>query len=185
MLLAMAVFTALAGHLIWQLTYSKPLPWLLMMLLFANFTLHTFLTRFYTAHYLLGGIFALISVILVCRQRGNNTESLLVGVSLLLAMLSKEVYLVLPLILGLISLSNNNYKNIISLIIASVAYAVMRIYILGDRSNGSDGAVGIIGALLAINGTSWLGFFLSRKPLSCFFLPCCSLFPPWVHHMDF
>jgi hypothetical protein len=160
MLLFMAVFTALAGYLIWQLTYSKPLSWLLMLLLFANFTLHTFLTRFYTAHYLLGGVFALLSVILVCRQRSSRAEPLLVGIFLFLAMLSKEVYLVLPLILTLISLKNNNYKNIISLIVVSVAYAVMRIYILGDRSNGNDGAVGIISALLAISGTSWLSFFL-------------------------
>ena len=160
MLLSIAAFTALAGQLAWQLTNSRSLPWLLMLLLYSIFTLPSLLTRFYTSHYILGGCFALFSLILAFRHDNRALQHWLCGFFLLLAMLCKEVYVVLPAILILPNLINRSYKNILPTLTAVAAYLFLRITVIGETGNEGRSAAGIISALLAIGSANWLHFLL-------------------------
>lgn len=131
MMLLLALLTALAGRVVEQITHSRQTALLAMLLIFSNMSVMTLLVRFYTMHYILGGIFALIAVLLVLQNKRQLSSASLVAAMLLLALLSKEVYLMLPPLMMLLALYRRDFMLLMAAAAALVIYLVMRTYILG------------------------------------------------------
>jgi len=162
-LLAMSLFTALAGLLTERLTDSRLAACTAMLVIFSNFSLHTLITRFYTVHYVIGGVFALAALALIFRkgqENVNNTKTgsaVLAGLLMLLAMLSKEVYLVLPPLVLLMALLQRNYRLAGSAMAALMIYLSLRTYILGLSAEVSEEA-GYYSGILGVSIPAWLAF---------------------------
>ena len=131
MTLAMALFTALAGRVTQLVTGQQQTALLTMLLVFSSLSVTTLLVRFYTMHYIVGGIFALGALTLVLPQRTELRTAIGAGVLLWLALLSKEVYLVLPPMLMVFALWRRDWPLLISAAAALGIYALLRIYMLG------------------------------------------------------
>ncbi|MDO9520590.1 MAG: hypothetical protein Q7L19_10295 [Pseudohongiella sp.] len=131
MMLTLALLTALAGRVVELVSRSRPAALLAMLLIFSNMSVMTLLVRFYTMHYIIGGIFALIALVLVIHNKRNLQSAVLIGLMLLLALLSKEVYLMLPPLLILLALYRRDYSLAAASVVALLVYLLMRTYILG------------------------------------------------------
>lgn len=131
MTVTMALFTALAGRVTALVTGQPQTALLSMLLIFSSLSVTTLLVRFYTLHYIVGGVFALWALTLVLPQVLDKRKAVLVGVLLWLALLSKEVYLVLPPLLILLALYRRDWPLAVSAALALSVYGLMRIYMLG------------------------------------------------------
>jgi hypothetical protein len=153
----MAFFIALAGALAREISGSSRGAWLAMVLVFSNLAVATLVSRFYTMHYVVGGVFALLALIVSIRK-SPDTPHLSVCALLVCALLAKEVYVGVPLIVLLVAWRTSNLKLAIAAIAAVVIYFCMRLLVLGLPSGDSSGS-GYLASVLSIGGESWPAFF--------------------------
>ena len=156
-LLTISLFTALVGSLVRHIATSVEAGWLAMFLVFSNLSLSSLVTRFYTIHYMVGGIFALLCLIVAIRKSYQSLPLLLCGLLLLLSMLSKEVYLAMPLIVLLIAWKDKSPKLAATALLSWLIYFVMRTLVLGFNSDGRS-ASGLIASLASVNIDTWMDF---------------------------
>lgn len=151
---AISIVSALAGLLTEELTKSRLAAWLAMLLIFSNLSMLTLLSRFYTIHYVVGAIFALLALVLVVRGR-----VLLPCVLIFLALLSKEVYVALPMLIGVYAIYQRNYRLAIGAVVALLSYLTLRTYMLGFSVNvgASDS---YFSGFWGIPSSIWLQFIL-------------------------
>lgn len=154
----MALFIALAGILGREISGSSRAAWLAMLLVFSNLAVATLVSRFYTMHYIVGGVFALLALIVSIRKSPGSIGLFGIGTLLVLALLAKEVYVGVPPIVLLVAWRTSNLKLAISAIVAVVVYAFMRVLVLGLPSDGGSGS-GYLASVLSISGESWAAFF--------------------------
>lgn len=131
MTVMLALFTALAGRVTAIVTGRQQTALLAMLLIFSSLSMTTLLVRFYTMHYIVGGVFALSALVLILPQRTTLRTAVSAGLLLWLALLSKEVYLVLPPMLMALALWRRDWPLLVSSALALGIYGFMRIYILG------------------------------------------------------
>lgn len=131
MMFLLALLTALAGRVVEQISHSRQTALLAMLLIFSNMSVITLLVRFYTMHYILGGIFALIAILLVLQNKRSVSSALLITAMLWLALLSKEVYLMLPPIVMLLALYRRDFVLLVAATAALLIYLLLRTYIIG------------------------------------------------------
>jgi hypothetical protein len=154
----MALFIALAGILVREVSGSSRGAWLAMALVFSNLAVATLVSRFYTMHYVVGGVFALLALILSVRKLSGPIGLFSVGILLVLALLSKEVYVGVPLIVLLLAWRKSSLGLAISAIAALVVYFFMRFLVLGLPADSGNGS-GYFTSVLSISGDSWAAFF--------------------------
>lgn len=153
-----ALFITLAGVLGREISGNSRVAWLAMLLVFSNLALATLVSRFYTMHYVVGGVFALLALILSIRRSPGSLELVSVGVLLSFALLAKEVYIGVPPIVLLVAWRTSNLKLAGAAVVGITLYFFMRITVLGLPSSGSGGSSYLV-SVLSISGESWAGFF--------------------------
>jgi|TARA_B110000971_G_scaffold216151_1_gene250718 hypothetical protein len=153
----MAFFIGLAGVFAREISGSSRGAWLAMVLVFSNLAVATLVSRFYTMHYIVGGVFALLALILSIRK-SSSTPQLSVCALLVCALLAKEVYVGVPPIVLLIAWRTSNLKLAISAMTAIFVYFCMRLLVLGLPSGGGSGS-GYLASVFSISGQSWAAFF--------------------------
>jgi len=131
MTVMMALFTALAGRVAALVTGQQQTALLAMLLIFSSLSVTTLLVRFYTLHYIVGGVFALSALTLALPGVVAKRTAVIIGVLLWLALLSKEVYLVLPPLLVVLAVYRRDWPLAISAASALLIYGLMRVYMLG------------------------------------------------------
>lgn len=124
--ISISFVSALSGLLTEQFSKSRLTAWLVMLLIFSNLSMLTLLSRFYTIHYIAGGIFALLALIFVVRGK-----FVLPSVLMFFALISKEVYVVLPVLVALYAAYHRHYSLGIGAVAALVGYLALRTFILG------------------------------------------------------
>ncbi len=124
--LSISIVSALAGLLTEQFSKNRLTAWLVMLLIFSNLSMLTLLSRFYTIHYTVGGIFALLALVSVVRGR-----FVLASVLIFFALICKEVYVVLPVLVALYAAYRRHYSLGIGAVTALVVYLALRTFILG------------------------------------------------------
>ena len=170
----MSIVAALAAYLCQRFSQQLSAGVLCLLLLISNASLLPMLSRFYTVHYLFGAILCLLALLLIHRQHEKNQlnrpATLVALFSLtLLALLAKEVYIMLLPILWLVFWRVRAKSAALAVTAALISYFALRIYILGLSSDGRDGQ-SFLSALLAVRLESWLGFiqwYLTTKWLIC------------------
>lgn len=165
-LLSIATFSALSGFLCWRETQRLSAAFLAIILIFSSTSLLPMLSRFYTIHYILGGIFSLLALLLI---QQNDRFSVLKLAALfsttLLALLCKEVYLMLIPLLWVLLWRCRSFTAITVVTLSLGCYLGLRIYILGLSSEGRSGQ-GFLADLLSVDITTWVHFvkwYLSTK----------------------
>ena len=149
---SISVVSALVGLLTEELAKSKVAAWLAMLLVFSNLSMVSLLSRFYTIHYVVGGIFALLALVLIVRGR-----ILLPSLLIFLALISKEVYVALPLIVGIYAVYQRNFRLGIGATLATFAYLALRTYIL-DFSVNVGASDSYFAGFWGIPSENWLHF---------------------------
>lgn len=157
MLLLMSVYTALAASLVRLVTASHPAAIITMALLLSNLSFATLLTRFYTMHYVIGGIFALLALLVVFRRGLPLASPWTAGILVFLAILSKEVYLVLPVVIAVFALRVRHYRLLMSVVVVTLVYIALRQYILGVSVNPATSG-SYFSAFWSIGITDWISF---------------------------
>lgn len=157
MILAISLVSALAATLTEQITRNRMAAWAVMLLIFSSMSMHTLITRFYTMHYLIGGIFALAALVVIFRRDPKTCSPWLPSLLLLLALISKEVYLVLPPLVGLYALYHRNIRLAIGAGLALLVYLVLRTWMLG-MSVDIGGDSSYFAGFWGISGAAWLSF---------------------------
>lgn len=157
MLLCISTVSALAGLLTERLTQNRLAAWAAMLLILSSLSLTTLITRFYTMHYVFGGIFALAALVFMFRPAQGRAAPWLPTLFMFLALLSKEVYLVLPVMVAVYALYHRNLQLAAGAIGALLVYLMLRTYMLGmsvDIGAESSYFAGVLG----ISGAAWLSF---------------------------
>jgi hypothetical protein len=154
----MALFIALAGVLGREISGNSRGAWLAMLLVFSNLAVATLVSRFYTMHYVVGGVFALLALILSIRKSLGLLELASVFVLLVFALLAKEVYVGVPPIVLLVAWRTSNLKLAGAAVAGISIYFFMRVTVLGLPSSGNSGNSYLI-SILSVSGESWAGFF--------------------------
>lgn len=149
---SVSVVSALAGLFTEELTKSRLAAWLAMLLIFSNLSMLTLLSRFYTIHYVIGGAFALLALVLVIRGK-----VLLPCVLIFFALISKEVYIALPLLLGVYAIYRRDFRLGLAVTLAALAYVALRTYIL-DLSVNVGASDSYFSGVWGIPTASWLHF---------------------------
>lgn len=147
----MSLLCALAGHYTWRIKAHFSAGLLAIVLIFSSLSLLPMLSRFYTVHYILGGIFALLALLLIQRKAPFSALTLIaLFATTLFALLAKEIYLMLLPILWFMLWRNRSVAALISVTIALGSYIALRIYILGFSTEGRSGQ-SLIGDLLHLD----------------------------------
>ena len=154
----MALLSTLAGLLVHRLTDDRWPGAVVIVLLFSNFSLHTLMARPYTLHYIIGGIFALLALLAVFRSI-EFRSCILASAYMLLAMLGKEVYLMLPVLVGLLALYRRSGLLVCAATASLLIYAVIRILVLG-LPVGSGNEIDYYSGVLGISTSAWSAFLL-------------------------
>jgi hypothetical protein len=157
MLAAISLVSALAATLTELMTRNRMASWAVMLLIFSSMSMHTLITRFYTMHYLIGGIFALAALVVIFRRDIKDCSPWLPSLLLLLALVSKEVYLVLPPLVMLFALYRRNFRLLVGAAIALVVYLFLRTWMLG-MSVDIGGESSYFAGFWGISGTAWASF---------------------------
>jgi len=182
MSLVMGLAATLAATLATRLTQSSSSSrdmragWVTIVLMASLLSLPTLLSRFYTMHYLIGGIFALLTLLVLIRKPAEDgravTTLLLVWVLLLLAMLSKEVYLMLVPLILVLSWQRKQWQLAAGVLLVTVAYWLWRGHMLGMQLDvGGEGSY--FAGFWNIGLGSWVefvGFYLRSRWLILFAL---------------
>jgi len=165
-LLSIATFSALSGFLCWRETQRLSAGFLAIILIFSSTSLLPMLSHFYTIHYILGGIFSLLALILT--QQNDRFSALKLTAlfsTTLLALLCKEVYLMLIPLLWVLLWRCQSFTATVVVTLSLGCYLGLRIYILGLSSEGRSGQSFLVD-LLSIDITTWVHFvkwYLSTK----------------------
>ena len=149
---SISVVSGLVGLLTQELAKSRVAAWIAMLLVFSNLSMVSLLSRFYTIHYVVGAIFALLAVLLVVRGK-----ILLPSILIFFALISKEVYVALPLIIGVYAVYHRNYRLGLGAVLATFAYLALRTYIL-DFSVNVGASDSYFAGVWGIPAKSWLHF---------------------------
>lgn len=163
MTLALALFTALAGRVAALASGQRSAGLLAMLLIFSSLSVTTLLVRFYTMHYIIGGIFALTALLLLMQQpwgrgtRASPRSALLISLTLLLALLSKEVYLILPPLVVVLALWRRDLALAAAAGAALLIYLALRSYILG-MSVDVGGESSYFAGAWSVERDAWLQF---------------------------
>lgn len=157
---------------------------LFVVLLLSVASTGTLLSRFYTAHYLLGGIFGTVSLLaLSYYSRTQRPAVYLIAVALmLLALLSKEILVaILPISLILFIGDRRLAGKILTTgIFAGLAYLAYRSYMLGELIGGRAAENGLRQGLATIFETlpSFLKWYASSRALLLLALVCAIFLSP-------
>jgi hypothetical protein len=173
-LILISIMASLAAYLCIKITKKFSAGLLCLLLIFSNASLLPMLSRFYTAHYVLGAALTLLSACLIHRawqqkKLQHPTFLILIFLSLSLALLSKEIYIVFVPILCLLFVNLRAWPALVVVNISLFLYFLLRFSILGTSIEGRDGQA-FLTALLSLNLSTWLGFFtwyLTTKWLIC------------------
>ncbi|MEX2335392.1 MAG: hypothetical protein WD600_14120, partial [Pseudohongiella sp.] len=157
MILAISLVSALAALLTEQITRNRMAAWAVILLIFSSMSMHTLITRFYTMHYLIGGIFALAALVVIFRRDIKLCSPWLPALLLFMALVSKEVYLVLPPMVALYALYHRNFKLAAGAVIALLVYWTLRTYMLG-MSVDIGGDSSYFAGFWGISGAAWASF---------------------------
>jgi hypothetical protein len=159
MLLLCGTALTLTGALVYKLTNKVSPALICVALILSSQSLHTLLSRFYTMHYLIGLIFALSAFLVFVSVKRQNFGTVLVILFAFLAMLSKEVYVIAPVILALLALKNGERILPAGLLGAFVVYWLWRSYMVaGGMSIGSEESY--FKGFWTIESAQWHAFFL-------------------------
>ena len=157
MLIAMSLVSALAATLIEQITKNRMAAWTVVLLIFSSMSMHTLITRFYTMHYIIGAIFALAALVVIFRRDIKYCSAWLPALLLFMALVSKEVYLVLPPAVVLYALYQRNFRLAAGAATALLVYLVLRTYMLG-MSVDIGGESSYFAGFWGISGAAWASF---------------------------
>lgn len=157
MIVAISLVSALAATLTEQVTRNRMAAWAVMLLIFSSMSMHTLITRFYTMHYIIGGIFALAALVVIFRRDPKLCPAWFPALLLFLALVSKEVYLVLPPLVALYALHHRNVRLAIGAGVALLAYLILRTWMLG-MSVDIGGESSYFAGFWGISGAAWLSF---------------------------
>ncbi|SDH74602.1 hypothetical protein [Nitrosomonas sp. Nm132] len=144
----------------------------------------TLLSRFYTAHYLLGGIFGTASLLaLSYYSRTQRSAAYLIAVALmLLALLSKEILVAILPISLIVFISDRRLagKILATAIFAGLAYLAYRGYMLGELMGGRAAGNGLSQGLATILETlpGFLKWYASNRGLLLLALVCTLFLSP-------
>lgn len=154
-----AGISALAAQLCLTITKSPVKAFGVMLFIFSNSAILTLASRFYTTHYLVGGLFALSSFIILLspRSRNNILFALLTRVAVLLSLLAKEVYIVSAGLICIFSLQQRNRAVFVSSALAVLIYMAMRVGVIGFSSEGRSGN-GYLIEVFRLDFSQWAGF---------------------------
>jgi len=161
-----ALLCALAGYYVWRTHRRLSAATLTIVLIFSSASLLPMLSRFYTLHYILGGIFTVLALLLI--QRRGRYSALTLGALFsctLLALLAKEIYLMAVPLLWLLLWRNKAIAALVSVSLALSLYMALRLYHLGFSTDGRDGQ-SLLAGLFNIDAQTWLNFgqwYLSNK----------------------
>ena len=158
MIVCVSLFTAIAGLFIERLTKNRFAAWAAMLLIFSNMSMITLITRFYTMHYIIGGIFALTAMVLIFDKDRRSRLPSLACLCIFLALLSKEVYIVLPPLVIAYALWKRDYVLASGTVFAFLCYLTLRTYILGMSVDiGAESSY--FAGFWSVSGGDWLSFF--------------------------
>jgi hypothetical protein len=139
MLSLLAAISAVAATLVHKVTGSRFSAVICIVLIFSNLTVHTLASRFYTMHYLFGALFALIAIVLFLGHRQSIATIILACVLIFLSLLSKEVFIGLPILLALYAAHLRRYGAASAFALVLVVYWTIRTLMLeGGFSVGAD-----------------------------------------------
>lgn len=157
-ILSMTVFSALAGFLCCSITRSLSAGFFAIILIYSNDNSITMLSRFYTVHYIVGGIFALLALLLVQRN-SSFTKPILVALfsTTFLALMCKEVYLMLVPLLWILLLLRGARAAAAVVALSLICYLALRIYSLGFSGDGRSGH-SFIADVYTIDISTWSHF---------------------------
>ncbi len=164
----MQIFTislaaGLAASLCQRITNNLSAGFFCLLLIFSNISLLPMLSRFYTIHYLLGAVLTLLAMLWIHRavqkkQLHQPLFLLLLGILTFLALLAKEIYIMLIPLLWMIFYRYRALQAGITVTIALLSYFLLRSYILGLSSDGRNGE-SFLSAILDLKLKVWIDFF--------------------------
>lgn len=163
---------------------SKHYLILFVVMLLSVASIGTLLSRFYTAHYLLGGILGTASLLaLSYYSRTQRPATYLVAVALmLLALLAKEILVaILPISLILFISDRRLVGKILATgIFTGLTYLVYRGYMLGELVGGREAENGLLQGFVNIFYTlpSFLQWYASSRALLLLALVCAIFLSP-------
>lgn len=176
-----ALLCALAGYYVWRVHRRLSAATLTMVLIFSSASLLPMLSRFYTLHYILGGIFTLLALLLIQRKLAYSILTLGALFSCtLLALLSKEIYLMAVPVLWLLLWRHKAMAALASVSLALALYMALRFYNLGFSTDGRDGQ-SLLAGLFNIDAKTWLNFgqwYFINKGVILFFCALAFLRAP-------
>lgn len=161
-LTAITITAALAAHLCERITKQVSAGLICLVLTFSNVSLLPMLSRFYTAHYLLGAILSLLILFLIRRavknkQLQQSSFLLWLGTFTFLALLTKEIYIMLVPLLWVVFYKLQAVKAFIAVTLSLILYFLLRAHILGVSNEGRSGD-SFLSAILALNLDTWADF---------------------------
>tara|TARA_R100001143_G_scaffold26090_1_gene26349 strand:- start:1326 stop:2960 length:1635 start_codon:yes stop_codon:yes gene_type:complete len=185
MMACMSLVIALAATLASRLTHNVEAQsdghntqagWLTILLMTSLLSLPTLLSRFYTMHYLIGGIFALLALLVLIRKPASEKSDYLSWLAvcglLFLALLSKEVYLMLLPVILLLAWQRKQWVLAGGALMVTLIYWLWRGHMLGMQLDvGGEGSY--FAGFWNIGVGAWLefiGFYLSSRWLILFAL---------------
>ncbi|WP_237132692.1 hypothetical protein [Pseudohongiella sp. O18] len=178
MVACMSLVIALAATLASRLTHNVEAQsdghntqagWLTILLMTSLQSLPTLLSRFYTMHYLIGGIFALLALLVLIRKPASEKSDYLSWLAvcglLFLALLSKEVYLMLLPVILLLAWQRKQWVLAGGALMVTLIYWLWRGHMLGMQLDvGGEGSY--FAGFWNIGAGAWLefiGFYLSSR----------------------
>ncbi|MFT5716360.1 MAG: hypothetical protein ACI9T7_000535 [Oleiphilaceae bacterium] len=171
----MSLLSALAGYYIWRVKAHFSAGLLAIVLIFSSLSLLPMLSRFYTVHYILGAIFALLTLLLIQRKTPFSAFTLIaLFATTFLALLAKEIYLMLLPILWLMLWRNRSAPALASVTLALGGYMALRIYMLGFSTEGRSGQ-SFLSDLLRLDLAVWLNFGYWYVTNKLFILLFCAI----------
>ncbi|UZE95129.1 hypothetical protein [Alkalimarinus alittae] len=167
-LLCFGVVSALCAQLCFKITKDYWASIFVVVLMFSSEAILTLISRFYTTHYLVGGIFSLIAFLLYFgeweweweRERETQWVRLLfVAIALFLSLQSKEVYIISALVLMLYALKKRDLYALGAFVLTVALHIALRWHVIGLSQDGRSGD-GYAVEILGVNGAQWGAFFL-------------------------
>lgn len=159
-LLCFGVVSVLCAQLCFKVTKDYWASVFVIILMFSSEVILTLISRFYTTHYLVGGIFSLIAFLLYFGEgRGAWSRLLLVAVALFLSLQSKEVYIISAFVLMLYALKMRDLYALGTVLLTVALHIALRWHVIGLSQDGRSGN-GYVVEILGVSGAQWGAFFL-------------------------
>lgn len=155
----LCLFTSMAGALVQRISQSQVAGWLAALGIFSNLAVATLASRFYTFHYVAGGVFVLLSVMLCLSSQLSTKRLIAIFTLLTFSMLAKEVYVVVPPLLVLLGWRNREKALAVSALGSLGAYFALRFSVLGLPSGGGESSY--LQSIFTVGFESWAYNFVS------------------------